>query len=758
MRTRKKPSKRSLIKKLQNGGTGDPKKPVVTQSAAGFPIYKEDGELTASPATPFYTTTGQRGYYPGVPIGLPEAEVVADSGDALGSVDRVVEDLGGGIFGDYAALPAGEREKFEDGVRDAIGEGGKIALIATSPLLAIAAAPMLASGLQGYGAVSQLPLLTVEGQTALTVGGGLDALGMGLSINYLPEHIKDFKENPSLGNAAYIGLDLLGFLPAGNAALQSYRQSLRAGTSSTRTPITLASGESATTRAALEGNQVRLASAEMNNIIKEEIRGFTEAQRRQLFLDDQPLSLRDQQDAINETLDYWNRYLNTPQALEKIIGDKEFFYALAQGDRGFLLANSPLPPQATGVGRRGAMAAESAIDRYMMNTPYFATRDISGRAIADPLKQIRTLEYDIADDGAVTQLATRFYSNTKKGREEAAKALLYNLKVEALSAKNAMAFTRQEVLSHQGTRGAAYTREELPLSSAMQLRQTFSDGSPSLLTSRTEFFEGAPSAVANYGYTPSDTQIKMLIDQDYEAYLTTLVHETNHAMLIPYLDMLADMQKVETHMLITAVDQPMLQVRTSPLGVETLEQVFPYDYAIGFKDKAFQENALRSIVRKYAADPRLEGLNNPGIVLGEQMLYMMMPHEVLARTAEIKFAFDRSVAVRQGLEIEDWLYNFTPQRAEQALDAWIGSKESVPRSQAMAEMFFDGVQGATREEKLKTLASLLNKTFTNTALIGGTSAAVATQADITGTPTKGPGLKRGGYISKKKKRRGYRSV
>ena len=27
MRTRKKPNKRSLIKKLQNGGTGDPKKP-----------------------------------------------------------------------------------------------------------------------------------------------------------------------------------------------------------------------------------------------------------------------------------------------------------------------------------------------------------------------------------------------------------------------------------------------------------------------------------------------------------------------------------------------------------------------------------------------------------------------------------------------------------------------------------------------------------------------------------------------------------
>jgi hypothetical protein len=174
MRTRKKPSKRSLIKKLQNGGTGDPKKPVVTQSATGFPLYREFGELTATPTTPFYTTTDQRGYYQGIPIGLGEAEVVADSGDALGSVDRVVEELGGGIFGDYAAIPASDREKFEGGVRDAINEGSKIAAIATSPLLAVGAAPILASGLQGYSALSQLPLITVKGQTAVTVGGGLD--------------------------------------------------------------------------------------------------------------------------------------------------------------------------------------------------------------------------------------------------------------------------------------------------------------------------------------------------------------------------------------------------------------------------------------------------------------------------------------------------------------------------------------------------------------------------------------------------------
>ena len=171
MRTRKKPSKRSLVKQLQNGGTGAPKKPVTTQSAAGFPLFKEDGQLTATPTTPFYTRTDQRGYYPGIPIGLPEAEVVADSGDALGSVDRVVEELGGGIFGDYAALPSEEREKFEGGVRDAINEGSKIAAIATSPLLAVGAAPMLASVLQGYSALSQLPLLTLEGQTAITVGG-----------------------------------------------------------------------------------------------------------------------------------------------------------------------------------------------------------------------------------------------------------------------------------------------------------------------------------------------------------------------------------------------------------------------------------------------------------------------------------------------------------------------------------------------------------------------------------------------------------
>ena len=190
MRTRKKPSKRSLVKKLQSGGTGDPKKPVVTQSAAGFPLFKEDGKLTATPVSSFYTKTNQQGYYEGVPILLPEAEVVADSGDALGSVDKVVEERGGGIFGDYAALPVGEREKFEDGVRDAIGEGATIAAIAMAPLIAMAGPSVLASGLRGFGALYEIPLVQLSGvpalgelslPTSVSVGTTLDVVGAGVA-------------------------------------------------------------------------------------------------------------------------------------------------------------------------------------------------------------------------------------------------------------------------------------------------------------------------------------------------------------------------------------------------------------------------------------------------------------------------------------------------------------------------------------------------------------------------------------------------
>ena len=721
MRARKKPSKKSLVKKLQNGGTGDPKKPVVTQSAAGFPLFKEDGELTATPVSSFYTKTNQRGYYEGVPILLPEAQVVADDADALGSIDKVVEDLGGGIFGDYAALPAGEREKFEGGVRDAINEGSKIAAIATSPLLAVGAAPLFASGLQGYSAVSQLPLVTLEGQTAVTVGGGLDALGVGLSAKYLPQHIKDFKDNPSLGNAAFIGLDFMGFMPAARFALQGYRQALRAGTPSTRTPITLASGESRVTQAALEGSKVQQASLSMNNVIKNEI----------AKIDKMTISPAEKQKAIDETLEFYNNYLSSPSALEKIVEQKEFLEAVRQartGDISALLGDIEVPMAPFESAGEPSVAAV----RYMQNPPFFSKFGNEGQLLDPDMNLVRNMSVVEGVDGGL-EARIDFFSNTPSGRRLSAEALLDNFRTGSQSAKNIILRTMEDMKRVAGgeTRGAVMPKLNI--------------------TGRTEMVGGVPLPTeisGAYGVNLSREQINMLQTLSPEEFLSTLVHETNHNMLLPFLDQLADAQIIEMHTIVSSSKVPFM------VGTKVVSPTSP---AVGFRSRAEIGDNAANFLTKYVNDPRSINAGLRQSDIENYISDVSQPSEIQARLFEIKKQF-ANIASKRGQKFEDWMYNFTPETARQGFEAWKASKSrgTVGLGEIEADMFLDLMVGNNNEQKLQTLASVLNKTFTNTALIGGT-AAVATQADITGTTTQGPGLKRGGFISKKKKRKGFRS-
>ena len=66
------------------------------------------------------------------------------------------------------------------------------------------------------------------------------------------------------------------------------------------------------------------------------------------------------------------------------------------------------------------------------------------------------------------------------------------------------------------------------------------------------------------------------------------------------------------------------------------------------------------------------------------------------------------------------------------------------------------MQGSDTSNKLRTLSSLLNETFTPMP-VAVAGSAVATQAIISDeeTPTIN---KRGGFISRKKRRKGYRSI
>jgi len=789
MRTRKKPSKRSIVKKLQNGGTGDPKKPVVTQSAAGFPLFKEDGELTATPTTPFYTRTDQRGYYPGVPMMLGEAEVVADSGDALGSIDKVVEDLGGGIFGDYAALPIGEREKFEDEVREAIGEAGKIALIATSPLLAIAAPSVFASGVRGFGALYDIPLVRMAGlpglgelslPTSISAGTTLDIVGAGMATEYLPGHIKDFIDNPSLGNAAFVGLDLVAYMPFGNAALQSYRQGLRAtakiqsarnlaaveSLSPSRAPITLASGERRTTQLALEAAAVQKASLAMNSIMKDEIFRIEQ-------LGESGMPPEVVKKSINETLAFYDKWLSSPNAIGKVMDQFDFLDASAKaGMKGLskeeryagllkLPEGVPAPP-AVSFGE-DAIAAK----RYMENRPFFADHSIYGDALQPENRLIQTLimEPKLDETGALVDYIPRVthFSNTPTGRRLAAEALLETFRSGSQSAKNVILRTIDQMMEYDQAGnpiGMARGRVAPKVNVAQRVKQ-----GKDKFRHTVEFIDGKPRITGSFKFDPSKTDIEVMDILTPEEFLSTLVHETGHNMLIPFLDQMADMQIIEMHTITSTVNYP-IPGYTNVTPIENLRAAYQrklidQEFTTGFQAPLIGTDRPTEILTKYVDNPRLKNIE--GRMFTEEDVYNLFdeiakPQEIQARLFQIRKEYDK-IATKKGIPFEKWQYSFTPKTAREAWQAFRDFKEfkTMNPSGYEADVLLDLMVGSTEAERFETLASLLNKTFFNPATLVGGTAAVATQADITGTTTQGPGLKRGGVVSKKKKRKGFRS-
>ena len=729
MRLGKKAKRGTRVKKLANGGNGDPlaplrpKKAQPVQSPAGFPLYREDGELTPTPSTPFYTKTNLRGLYEGVPLGLQEATVVGRPGDSLQSIDSAVESLGMGIFGDYAQVEPETRKKFEQGVTDAIDEGSKIAAIATSPLIAVGAGPLLGSGLSAYSQLANMPLVTAAGETTATVGNVVDALGVGLSAEFLPQHIKDFAENPSIGNAAFIGLDLLGFLPAGQSALASYKQSLGATKAVSPTPMQFPAVERNLVQTAVESAEVQNARLTMNTTIQSEISGIEKL----------PITAEQKEKAIHETLEFYNEYLSNPAALEKIIEHKNFLSVSAEARLGKVLGDesmmaplrklgAPMPPfEAT-------FAAESA-NRYLRNTPYYSRYGIEGNVINETQHLLRTQVFQPQPDGGIQPIIKTF-SNTDSGRKLAAEALLQNFRSGSESVRNAALRTIEEMKA-MGQGDARGFVQAIPNISA-----------------QAEMVEGIPLASGQYGYDLTAQQLNMLNTLTPEEFLSTLVHETNHNMLVPFLDQIADAQIIEMHTITSTVQKPYLQkgFKLSDYTTTFLENKG------GFRGQDEQFDAIQGFVNKYLNDPRINLSRDNAL---ERVQYLTLPHEVQARLFEIKKAYAK-LAASQGLSFDDWMYNFNVQRANEAFEAWKKTKVAADGDLGAveADMFKDILIGNREGTRLATLASVLNKTFFNPATIVGTGA-VATQAAISGeeAPTIN---KRGGLV--KKKRRGYRSV
>jgi len=725
MKLGKKAKRGTRVKKLVNGGNGDPlaplqpKKAQPVQSPAGFPLYREDGELTPTPSTPFYTKTNLRGLYEGVPLGLQEATVVGRPGDSLQSIDSAVESLGMGVFGDYAQVEPETRKKFEQGVTDAIGEGSKIAAIATSPLIAIGAGPLLGSGLSGYSQLANMPLVTAAGETTATVGNVVDALGVGLSAEFLPQHIKDFAENPSIGNAAFIGLDLLGFLPAGQSALASYKQSLGATKAVSPTPMQFPAVERNLVQTAVESAEVQNARLTMNTTIQNEVSKIEKL----------PITPEQKEKAIHETLEFYNEYLSAPEALEKLVEHKNFLSAASKamkGDTGPLYQmGAPMPPFE---GQGAAMTAS----RYIKNTPYFARFDDVGNPLTVMLEEpylMRNMNIVEEADGALN-VSFDTFTNTEQGRRLAAEALLDNFRSGSQSARNAVLRTVEQMKAAVGTTARGYATPVADVSN------------------QAEMIGGRVSSIGDYGYDLTAQQIAMLNTLSPEEFVYTLVHETNHNMLIPFLNQTADMQIIEMHTINSTVNRPVMFSGFPVFPNQPASSMGP-----AFRNQTETLQGASEVVEKYLADGRV-GADKRGIEI--YLAEITKPTEVQARLMEMKKAYS-NIAAKEGLSFSDWMYNFTPERARQAFEAWKSSKAagSVGMGGVESEMFFDIFVGNTEQQKLQTLASVLNKTFFNPATIVGTGA-VATQAAISGeeAPTIN---KRGGLVKKlvKKKRRGY---
>lgn len=732
MKASKKKKKGNRLAKLRNGGvTGDPKnteellamlnafgspktKPFggttsVSQSASGFPLYKEDGDLTPTPTSPFYTQTDQTGYYKSdnaqgdvseegelniLPLMLDEAETFSSNDSKsfdLSSIDSFVQQTGGGVFSDYANIPTDAREKYEAQVTQGINDGAPLAFVGMSPLLAVGAAPILAQGLSSWAAISSVPIVSMEGAGLVTVGQAVDLAGAGMAIEYAPQHVKDFIEKPSISGAAWLGLDLLGVMMGGSAAKNIYSQGLKAS-GNLKNPMTFTSSLNLVDDVAI-GIKVDQAGVLFNRVVKDEISQISTNTK---------ISAADKQNSIDEVYGFYENYLNNPKALEKLVAQKE----MLDGVR-----HVPMSP----------VIVEDAVTQsflYGKMTPYYSVFDDAGAKIgayADPSRPIRsfTLTPTEVSPGVFEAIpSVNFFSNTPAGKQAAAEALLQNLKNGSESSKGAVLRTQEYFKQTYGYRTRGIAKPQLNISG------------------QVDMIDGVVVPEGYSGFDLSAQQIEMLETLTPEQFVSTLLHETNHNMLTPFLDQMADLQIMEMHMI--GATNRIPQFRNGKM-------VFDKTLAEGFHSGDDMVSSIQEVSAKYNS-------LYPELSTGEldrHIMELLLPDEGIARLWEIKKAYSAQVA-KQGMNFEDWMYKFTPEKAEEAINAWKAVKGGSEDFYE-ADIFLDLFQGGNINQKLRSLASALNETFTPLPVIGVGAAAGAVGEQQ---------YKKGGFIAKKFRPRG----
>ena len=259
-------------RKYQNAG-------FLTQNIDGFPLYRDllTGETTPSPSHGYYARAyegGQPavGYYPGIPLGLGEAEVVAKKGkyseaqqakmrelmannpdltddeiraqvgapqgqsifdktmSGLDSIEGAVGKTGGGILGQYDPTDPGNKA-----LQDKINESRKNVAIGLSPFMAIPAlsiaGPMVVeAGISGIPSLTrtatQAPryfgnkFLTHTGQALTGVEGGfgsyLGAMRSGQMTTQGLTQLSNYQRAKSGLMSTYYAKSLLGIPGAYN--------------------------------------------------------------------------------------------------------------------------------------------------------------------------------------------------------------------------------------------------------------------------------------------------------------------------------------------------------------------------------------------------------------------------------------------------------------------------------------------------------------------------------------------------------------
>jgi hypothetical protein len=713
MKLGKKAKRGTRVKKLANGGNGDP--------------TKDQTAVAESTATPKYIENSFLAY-----AGLPPAldpKFFRDEGTIRQTPERKPTML----QSFYEGTPLGmtEREKYEPFDKMSIFD------VAAEPLKA----------LEYYSVDANKGRLPTRAEWDSF--GGSNVLDAAVAM-----------VNP----AAYVSYAMqseagaLALLPALRPALNSFQTALRSrgalAPGQTRmpldgrsTPINLSAGQDKTVQLALESSELNKARISFTQNLAQEVNqvqkfGTTALERKEI---------------TDEVAGFYNRYLQTPAALEKIQSSQAFLAAVSKAvQRGDLddLFNSPeisamMPPVEMSGGQ-----AEAKM-KLIMQSPYFIGRSpklvnqtqsplagrayrinqevktpfLTGQEAPQDLYMLRSRVFTRADDGAL-EAKEEFFSNTEPGRKAAAEALINNFQTAANeSFKNQVLVTIEEMKASVGAaaRGATDATSDISRNINERTGQA------------VEFREGMPVQAGPFRYNFSEAQIKMLETLTPEEFLNTLTHEVNHNILLPFLDQIADMSIIEMHTIGSRINKPMF----SPLGTR-LSETTPAEGFRSAQEIADNQTALETEIQML--HPSV-----PASEISRHIDYLLVPYEVQARLWEIKKVYDK-IALNKGMTIEDWQYQFTPETASEALTAWQDTKSLVE-----GDIFENIFVGNSYQDKMGTLASVLNKTFTPAIGIG--TAAVATQAKISSeeAPTMN---KRGGLVKKlaKKKRRGYRSV